>query len=84
MERVVLIGIAVLLDWLFGDPYWLPRPIRGIGWLIKKLEDSLKGFSINKRFQGIILWTDVVDSVFIVSWTVLWLLNLIHPFLFFK
>ena len=21
-----------LLDQLFGDPYWLPHPIRAIGW----------------------------------------------------
>ena len=27
------IRAGFLLDQLFGDPYFLPHPIRGIGWL---------------------------------------------------
>lgn len=30
-----------ILDLLFGDPHWLPHPIRLIGWLITKLEQVL-------------------------------------------
>ena len=32
-----------LLDQLFGDPYWLPHPIRAIGWLISKGETWIRG-----------------------------------------
>ena len=31
---VVLIGAAVLLDLLLGDPAWMPHPVRLIGRLI--------------------------------------------------
>ena len=33
---------GILLDQLFGDPYFLPHPIRGIGWLIAKTEKTLR------------------------------------------
>jgi adenosylcobinamide-phosphate synthase len=29
-----LIIVAVALDIMFGDPAWLPHPVKGIGWLI--------------------------------------------------
>ncbi|MBC8062919.1 MAG: cobalamin biosynthesis protein [Clostridiaceae bacterium] len=29
---------AVILDWIIGDPYWFPHPIKYIGKLIKALE----------------------------------------------
>ena len=32
------IGIAVLIDFLIGDPYWFTHPIIYIGKLIKLLE----------------------------------------------
>jgi len=34
--------IAYVLDLLFGDPYWLPHPVRFIGWLIKVTEKALR------------------------------------------
>ena len=35
----ILVG-AVLLDLLFGDPFWLPHPVVIIGKLIDKLEED--------------------------------------------
>ena len=35
--------LGFLLDLLFGDPYWLPHPIRLIGSLITKAEKCLLG-----------------------------------------
>ena len=32
-----------LLDQLFGDPYWLPHPIRAIVWLISIGETWIRG-----------------------------------------
>ncbi|MBI4707386.1 MAG: cobalamin biosynthesis protein, partial [Candidatus Omnitrophica bacterium] len=32
---------AFILDLIFGDPRWLPHPVRGIGWAIEKLERIL-------------------------------------------
>lgn len=36
----LLLGFA--LDLVFGDPHWLPHPIRAIGWLISGLETVLR------------------------------------------
>ncbi len=32
-----------ILDLIFGDPYWLPHPIRAIGWLIARLDQTFIG-----------------------------------------
>ncbi|MCK4258119.1 MAG: cobalamin biosynthesis protein CobD [Halanaerobiales bacterium] len=79
MEKVIIIGMAVLLDWVFGDPYWLPHPIRGIGWLIKKIERGVTKLKINKRIQGVILWLGVIIITFYVSRLFLRMLELMHP-----
>lgn len=34
--------LGFLLDLCFGDPHWLPHPVRLIGWLIQKLEKLLR------------------------------------------
>lgn len=81
MERFLFIGIAILLDWIFGDPYWLPHPIRAIGWLIKKIEKIVTGWKLNKRLQGVFLWVSVISITFLVSWSLLRILGMIHPLL---
>ena len=43
--HVLAFGVGFLLDQLFGDPYFLPHPIRGIGWLIAKAEKMLRSGS---------------------------------------
>jgi adenosylcobinamide-phosphate synthase len=39
---MINIGLAVLLDFLIGDPYWFPHPIIYIGKLIKFLENCFR------------------------------------------
>jgi len=41
-----LIGLGV--DFIIGDPRWLPHPARGVGWLAIKLEAFLR-----QRFRGL-------------------------------
>lgn len=40
--HILAFGAGFLLDQLLGDPYFLPHPIRGIGWLITKTEKMLR------------------------------------------
>ena len=40
--HILAFGAGFLLDQIFGDPYFLPHPIRGIGWLIAKTERVLR------------------------------------------
>ena len=39
--HILAFGAGFLMDQIFGDPYFLPHPIRGIGWLIAKTERVL-------------------------------------------
>jgi adenosylcobinamide-phosphate synthase len=39
---IVDVVIAYILDLLLGDPYWLPHPVRFIGWMIKGIEGILR------------------------------------------
>src|SRR3989338_3856170 len=60
------IALAYILDLIFGDPRWMPHQVKGIGWLIKKLELFLREAIKNERIGGIILVILVVG----VSWSV--------------
>ena len=40
--HIIAFGLGFLMDQLFGDPYFLPHPIRGIGRLIATLETRLR------------------------------------------
>ena len=40
--HILAFGAGFLLDQLLGDPYFLPHPIRGIGWFIAKTEKALR------------------------------------------
>ena len=69
-----------LLDLLFGDPHWLPHPIRLIGWLISSLEKYLlkreksKSQNAKKEFcLGICMVLLVLASTFIVTALILYL-----------
>ena len=63
--------LGFVLDLLFGDPHWLPHPIRLIGNLIASLEKlNKKELSDTKKFLrgfamvvGVIHWTTGVASV---------------------
>lgn len=64
--------LGFLLDLLFGDPHWLPHPIRLIGWLISSLEKYLfkreksKAQNAKKEFcLGICMILLVLASTFI-------------------
>ncbi|MDO4941409.1 MAG: adenosylcobinamide-phosphate synthase CbiB [Lachnospiraceae bacterium] len=51
MKRVFLIGTAIVLDCIFGDPYWLYHPVQLIGKAISKLKKIMQ--NICKREEGI-------------------------------
>lgn len=42
VKYMIDIGLAVILDFLIGDPYWFPHPIIYIGKLIKFLENFFR------------------------------------------
>ena len=61
---------AFFLDLVLGDPQWLPHPVRGIGWLIKRTETVLRRFTRSPRSEktgGVLLVTFVVLPVYLFS-----------------
>lgn len=69
--------MGFLLDLIIGDPYRLPHPVRGIGWLIKKLEVPIRAHfpkdAHGERTGGILLALSVIVLTGVVSYGVLWL-----------
>jgi adenosylcobinamide-phosphate synthase len=47
---------AAALDLLFGDPPWLPHPIRGVGFLARHLERFWRWTRLPLRFAGCLFW----------------------------
>jgi adenosylcobinamide-phosphate synthase len=42
MKRSSLVAAAYTVDWLSGDPEWLPHPVRMMGWMIRRGEQVLR------------------------------------------
>lgn len=78
--------IGFVMDLLFGDPHWLPHPIRLIGWLISKLENSAniqtgKGKEQERKLirKGLMLTITVLLLTAIVSGSILLGAYALHP-----
>ncbi len=71
------LALAYALDWLIGDPLWLPHPVRWMGLIIRVGERPLRRFAHTPRgeFVAGLLLTIVVVGVFGAgSWRLLlWL-----------
>ncbi|GAI07420.1 unnamed protein product, partial [marine sediment metagenome] len=53
--KLLSIILAYLLDLIFGDPRWLPHPVRGMGKLTEYLEKKLRGSISNQILSGAVL-----------------------------
>ncbi|SDP04660.1 adenosylcobinamide-phosphate synthase CbiB [Desulforhopalus singaporensis] len=52
MTFVYFLAIAISLDLLIGDPSWYPHPVRGVGWLIGRLETICRFLGLTGRVGG--------------------------------
>ena len=77
--------IGFILDFIFGDPHWMPHPIRFIGWLISKSESVLrKIFPKSKQgeyISGVILtfWVMAISTA--IPLILLLVANRVSPYL---
>lgn len=85
MEIILVTAAGLLLDAIFGDPRWLPHPIRFIGLLIDGCEKLLRRiFPKTEKGEftaGILLNLIVLSISFAVPFLLLKGLALIHPWL---
>ena len=78
-DLYIVVPAAVLLDWLLGDPRWLPHPVVLIGRLIRLLEKALRRLITSERQAGVLLLVLTVFVTVTVSWGILAAARLLHP-----
>ena len=87
MTAILAIFLGFLLDCMFGDPHWLPHPVRWMGKAISLLEGWLrKGFpatEIGERIAGTLLWLVVAGGSFAITMGVLLVCGQVSPWLRF-
>jgi len=79
-------ALAYSLDWLIGDPAWLPHPVRWMGRTISGGEWLLRKFTRtpgSELVAGLVLTVFVVGTFGIGSWIVLLWLSGVNPALAF-
>ena len=79
---VVAIFIALLLDWLIGDPYSWTHPVKLIGNFIYA---CLKLENLKSKFPflfGILLWFSTVTLTVSITYGILWGASQLHPILY--
>lgn len=87
MLSVLALLTGFVLDLLFGDPHWLPHPVRLIGRTISLLERILR--ALFPKTQKGEFWAGAVLAVLVpvlscaVPIVVLWVCARIHPLLFY-
>jgi len=75
-------ALAYVLDWLVGDPAWLPHPVRWMGRMISGGEWLLRGFTrapSSEFVAGLLLTVIVVSTFGFGSWTLLHWLGVWNP-----
>ncbi|WZL71782.1 adenosylcobinamide-phosphate synthase CbiB [Clostridiaceae bacterium 35-E11] len=76
--------IAYMADRIFGDPYWLPHPIRFIGSAIKKTESFLRKYATNavqEKNMGMLLTFIIVGSTYLITFLLIQGGKWIHPYI---
>jgi adenosylcobinamide-phosphate synthase len=85
MDILIAVIIGFILDLIFGDPLWLPHPIRLIGFLISKGEIIIRRlFPKTNKGQlvgGIILAAAIIAIAFIVPFWILYLAGKVNIYL---
>lgn len=83
LTAIVILAAAFILDLLIGDPRWIPHPVIGMGKAIKKLEAWIRrSFQPeNLKRAGVLLPVLMAGGSLVITWALLKLLSLIHPWL---
>lgn len=83
MISVVLV-LAAFLDYLIGDPWGWPHPVRVMGWVISRLTKLALQYCqnpISQRLAGMILGVIVIIGSGLVGWIIIQTARSVHPFL---
>ena len=79
MDPWYVVPAAILLDFVVGDPVWLPHPIRWMGKAISVLEPIYRRISANFVFAGFLFSLSLVAATWVLSFLLLIGATAIHP-----
>jgi len=80
IQPLSAIVLAYILDLIFGDPIWLPHPVRVIGYLAQRLESPLRKAIKNERLAGIIFAAVIIGAVYGLSFVVISIAAHLHRY----
>jgi len=75
------IVLALLLDFIVGDPRRLPHPVRLIGWMIARMENLTRRIFTNQRIAGFVTALSVILTTALAAWALIETAEKIHPVL---
>jgi len=84
VEHAYFIILAYIVDCIIGDPRWIPHPVIFMGRAITQLERGVRRIAHTPKqlkAGGFLLPLILVGGVFLLTWGVLYLVALIHPWL---
>jgi len=73
--------LAILLDWMMGDPRWMPHPVRYIGRFAMWLEAPLRRLFANAKFAGIVAAVLVIGSTAGLAFAILFAASFVGAWL---
>ena len=76
-----ILPLALIIDLAAGDPYWLPHPVRLMGWAAKGLEPAFRNFSIPLELSGFLFAGALLAASYLATLGLVLGLGAIHPFL---
>jgi len=80
----LILAIAATLDYLIGDPWGWPHPVRLMGWVIQNFQTFTAKYlhhPLAQRSAGIVLAIGLVTSSGIVGWLIIQTAHSLHPLL---
>ncbi len=80
-ELIFCAALALILDFVAGDPHWFPHPVRVIGLIASNFEEFLANRFGRSRFSGFLFTIVIVGGTFLAVWGILTLAESIHHWL---
>jgi adenosylcobinamide-phosphate synthase len=75
------LAAGFVLDLVFGDPHWLPHPVRLVGRLVDWAEPHCRRVMANEYIAGSVFTIAVVVATAGGVWILIWGLQQLHPVL---
>ena len=80
----LIVPLALLIDLIWGDPSFIPHPVKIIGWSVSRVEGFLRPLtssSISERLAGCFLALFIPGLAYVVTFIVVFWAGLIHSHL---